>query len=138
MTSTETSATNRLSRARSYRRAIGGIVVGAVLLNVSLRYLGYGVAAEAVYLLGAVAALAVWRSSSVPLFDERDAAIEQRASQLALGVSAVVLVVGASGARLLHAAGVFTAPTIVWGALYGYVAVFVTFGVAFLWVRSRR
>lgn len=138
MTPIETPATKKLSERRSYRRLLGGIVVVAVLSNLVLRYLDYRVAAELVYLLGAVGLFAVGYGTSVSLFDERDVAIERRASQLAMGVSAVVLIFGASTARLLTATGVYDVPTIVWGALYGYVAVFVTFAVSFLWVHSRR
>ncbi|MFC6724512.1 DUF2178 domain-containing protein [Halobium palmae] len=138
MTPTETPATKKLSERRSYRRLLGGIVVVAVLSNLVLRYLDYRVAAELVYLLGAVGFVAVGYGTSVSLFDERDVAIEQRTSQLTVSVSAVVLILGASTARLLSATGFYDVPTIVWGALYGYVAVFVTFVASFLWVRSRR
>lgn len=138
MTPTETPATKRLSRARSYRQLFFGLIGAGVVLNVALRVLDYPLAAEATYLLGFLAAVAVWRGTSLTLFDERDEAIERRASQLALSASALVLIFGASAARVASATGVYDVPAAVHGFLYGYVAVFVTFGLAFAYVRSRR
>lgn len=138
MTSTETPAVNRLSKARSYRRLLLGVVFGGVLLNVVLRYFDYAVLAEVTYIGAFVLAFVVWLGTDTRLFDERDVAIEQRASQLALTASALVLVLGASGARLVTALDLYTVPIVVWGALYGYVAVFATFAVAYLWVRYGR
>ncbi|MFC4358734.1 DUF2178 domain-containing protein [Halobium salinum] len=138
MTPTETPAANRLSEARTYRRLLLGVVIGGVALNVVLRYFDYSVLAELTYIGAFVLAFVVWLGTDVRLFDERDVAIEQRASQLALTASALVLVLGASGARLVTALDLYTVPTVVWGALYGYVAVFLTFAGAYLWVRTRR
>lgn len=137
MTPTETPTTNRLSERRRYRRLMIGSVVGAVIAALALRNLGYPVLSEGVYWAGILAFLGVWRLTPVSLFDERDRALERRASQLTLTVAAVALVLGASAARLLATATTYAVPTVVWGALYGYVGLFAVFAAAYLWVRYR-
>ncbi|NHN49921.1 DUF2178 domain-containing protein [Halostella sp. JP-L12] len=137
MTSTESPTTDRLSSRRRYRRLMFGSIAAAVVSALALRNLGYPLLSEGVYWVGILAFLAVWWGSPVSLFDERDRALERRASQLTLTVAAVVLVLGASAARLLTEATSYAVPTVVWGALYGYVGLFAAFAVAYLWVRYR-
>jgi uncharacterized membrane protein len=116
---------------------VGFVVVGSVL-GFSLReFLGYPLVGEAVYWLGILGFLAVWQGTSISLFDERDRALERRASQFTLTLFAGVLVVGASAARLLSYTDAYAVPTAVWGALWGYVALFVTFAVVYLGLRYR-
>ncbi|MFC6836568.1 DUF2178 domain-containing protein [Halomarina ordinaria] len=131
-------ATNRLSKQRRYRRLMVGSLLGGVGLSLALRVLDYPLAGEAVYWLGVLGFLAVWFGTSVTLFDERDRALERRASQLALLALAPVLVVGASAARVLPLVSDYAVPAAVWPALYAYVSVYVVFGVAYAWVRSGR
>ena len=138
MTPTQTRTTDPLATRRRYRRLFVGLVVVAAAGNVALRIAGYPLAAEVVYLVGLAGMLAVLFGAPVALFDERDAAIERRASQITVGVFAFVLILGASTARLLPRATDYTVPPEVHGALYGYVAVFVVFGIAYGYVRSRR
>jgi len=136
MTPTETAATERLARGRTYRRLMFGSVLAGVAAGFALRYLDYPLLGEGVYWLGIVGFLAVWRGTSTTLFDERDVALERRASQLTLLLFAVVLVVGASAARLLPLFGSGTVPPAVRGALYGYAALFAAFGVVYVWLRA--
>ncbi|ESP87282.1 hypothetical protein [Candidatus Halobonum tyrrellensis] len=136
--STEPTPTDRLSTRRRYRRLLGGLVLGGVAANLALRATGYPVAAEAAYLLCAVGLFAVLFGAPVTLFDERDATLERRASQLTLNVFAVVLILGASVARLVPHVTDYTVPPEVRGALYGYVALFGVFALAYGYVRSRR
>lgn len=137
MTPAQSTPTNRLSKRRSYRRLMYGFVAGGVVTGLSLRLFDYPLAGELVYWVGVLGFLAVWFGTSVKLFDERDAALERRASQITMYVFAAVLVVGASAARVLTALGVYDVPPEVSGALYGYVALFVVFGLVFLGVRAR-
>ncbi|WP_073307669.1 DUF2178 domain-containing protein [Halobaculum gomorrense] len=130
--------TSTVSTRRRYRRLLFGSVGLGVAANVALRLLSYPVAAEAAYWVGIVGFLAVWQFSPVQLFDERDAELERRASTLTLVAAAVVLVLGASGARTLGALGVYDAPPFVEGVLYGYVGLFVVFAVAYGWVSWTR
>ncbi|MFC6786315.1 DUF2178 domain-containing protein [Halobaculum halobium] len=130
--------TSTVAARRRYRRLLFGSIGVGVVANVALRLLSYPVAAEAVYWVGIVGFLAVWRFSPVTLFDERDAELERHASTVTLVVAAVVLVVGASGARTLSALGVYDAPPFVNGVLYGYVGLFVVFAVAYGWAARTR
>lgn len=128
----------RHARRRRYRRVVVGAVFGGVGGGLLLRWgLGYPLVGEAVYWLGIVLALVVWLATPVALFDERDAALERRASQVTLSVFAVVLVLGASAARVLTYAELYEVPEPVWAALWGYVALFATFGVVYLALRYR-
>ena len=115
-----------------------GSVGSGVAAGLALRAAGYPLAGEVVYWFGIAGFLAVLFGAPVDLFDERDVAIERRASQLTIGVFAFVLVLGASTARLLPRVTDYAVPPAVHGALYGYVALFVVFGIVYGYVRSRR
>ena len=127
----------RTRRRGRYRKLLVGFVVVGTASGVGLRSLGYPLVGEALYWVGIVGFLAVWQGTSLTLFDERDRSLERRASQLTLTASAVVLAVGASAARTVTSLGWYDVPAWAWNALYGYVSVFATFGVAYLWVRHR-
>jgi len=114
----------------------GSLLVG-VVLGLALRYLDYPLAGEVAYWLGILAFLGIWLGTPVRLFDERDVAIEQRASQVTLSLFAAVLVVGASAARVLPLVSSYSVSAFVSGALYGYVALFVGFAVVYGWLRFR-
>jgi len=137
MTETTLSATERVASRRRYRRLMFGSIAVAVVLSLTLRFLDYPLIGEAVYWLGIVGfAASVWLSP-VELFDERDETLERKASQTAIGIIGVVLVVGASASRTVTALDLYTVPAVVWGALYGYVLLFVVFGVAYTRVSRR-
>lgn len=114
-----------------------GFVAGGVIAGLGLRLLDYPLVGELAYWVGIAGFLAVWAGTPVKLFDERDAALERRASQLTLYVFAAVLVVGASAARVLPRLGAYAVPPEVAGALYGYAALFVVFGLVYLGLRYR-
>lgn len=137
MTSTDAPANDWLARRRNYRRIAFGALAAGVVGGLSLRLFDYPLVGEAVYLLGAVGFLAVWVGTDVSLFDERDAALERRASQLALFVLAPVLVLGASAVRVLPRVTDVTVPPIVQGVLYGWIAAFAVFGVCLGWLYLR-
>ena len=123
---------------RRYRRLLVGTIVVGVLAALGLRRVGYPLVGEAVYWLGVLGFLAVWWASPVTLFDERDRDIERRASQATLLAAAVSLPVVASAARLVTWLNLAVVPSVVWGALYGYAALFGVFGLAYGWLRRRR
>lgn len=137
MTETASPGTNRLASVRRYRRLMFGWLLAGVALALALRTVGYPLLGEVVYWLGIVGFLAVWLGTRVTLFDERDAALERRASHVTLLVAAVVLVVGASAARVLPRVSDVVVPPAVQGALYAYAGLFVVFAVAYLWLRYR-
>ncbi len=138
MTQPDTAGSDRLAKQRFYRRLLVGFVVGGVGLGLILRIgLGYPLVGEAVYWLGIIGFLAVWRGTSITLVDERDRALERRASQITLATFGAVLVLGASSARVLSYTGTYEVPGMVWAVLWGYVALFGVFGVVYLWLRYR-
>jgi len=114
-----------------------GSVFGGVAVGLVLRFLDYPVVGEAVYWVGALAFFAVWKLSDVQLMDERDWELERRASLSALQIVGAVLVVSASASRLLTYLTEYTVPAFVWGALYGYIGLFIAFGLSYLWHRTR-
>jgi uncharacterized membrane protein len=137
MNSAVSPTTLRLSKQRLYRRLMFGFIAVGVVVGLVFRFLGYPLVGELIYWIGIIGFLAVWRGTSLTLFDERDRALEQQASQITLSVFAIVLVLGASAARVIPRISTYTVPTEFVGALYGYVALFVVFGVSYLWVQYR-
>ena len=112
-------------------------IFGGTAVSLLLRWLGYPVVGEAVYWVGILAFFAIWRGSDIELMDERDRELEQRAGMSAIGIVGAVLVVGASTSRLLTWLTDYTVPAFVWGALYGYIGLFIAFGVAYFYHRRR-
>jgi hypothetical protein len=113
---------------------LGGVGIGLVLrLLLERPLLG-----EAVYWVGVLGFLAVWFGSPVTLFDERDKALEQRASVLTLGVFAVVFPVSASAARVLSYTDTIEVPAEIWTVLWGYVALYGVFAGIYGWLRYRQ
>lgn len=112
-------------------------VFGGTAVSLLLRLLDYPVVGEAVYWVGILALLAVWQGSDIELMDERDRELERRAGMSAIGIVGAVLVVGASASRLLTWLTDYTVPAFVWGALYGYIGLFIAFGVAYFYHRRR-
>ncbi|WP_243700442.1 DUF2178 domain-containing protein [Halorussus pelagicus] len=138
MTQTHTAGPKRLEKARRYRQLLVGFPVGGAVIAIFLReILGYPLVSEAVYWVGIVGFLAVWVGTSVTLFDERDQALERRASKLTLTIFAPVLVVAASLARVLPKVSDVTMPEAIWPALYAFVALYAVFAVVYLTLRSR-
>lgn len=138
MTRTRTAERSPLDRKRKYRRLMYGFVFGGVAVALLLReVLGYPLLSEAVYWVGVVGFLAVWQGTSLTLFDERDRSLERRASQLTLKLFAPVLVLAASAARVVPKVTDYAVPEAVWPALYGFVALYATFGVVYLSLRYR-
>ena len=137
MTQHATSGTDRLAKIRRYRRLMyGSVLLGSLGLIVASR-LEFHLLAVGIYWAGVAAFFAIWRWTSVPLFDERDAMLERRASLLALQVVAAVGIVVIPSAVALSELGYFEMPPAVEGAIYAYAALFVVFGVAYVWLRFR-
>lgn len=137
MPTTESPQTDWLSRRQRYRKLMIGSILGAVAVSILLRNFDYHLAGEAVLWLGLVSYGVIWKGTDVQVMDERDWELERRASMTAIQLAGAVLIVGASTARLLPLLTDYTVPVIVSGALYGYVGLFVAFGVAYLWHRYR-
>lgn len=91
-----------------------------------------GAGGSGVYWLGIVGFFAVRRTAPMTLFDERDLALERRASYDALRVAGVALVACAPAAGGLEGTGRLTVPPVVDGAIVGVAATFGVFGLAYL------
>jgi len=124
----------RRRNRRTLVAAIGVGVGGGLLLR---EVAGYPLAGELVYWLGIVAAIAVWVRSPVPLLDERDRALERRASQATISVTAVAVVLAASAARVLSVTDTVAVPDTVWTVLWAYVGLFVVWVGSYAWLRYR-
>lgn len=137
MTRTETSGPDRLSKRRSYRRLMFGSVVAGTIGFVAAESAGYPVVGVGLYWLGFLAFLAVWRGTSLTLFDERDRVLERRASALTLTLTAFGLVAAWPTLLVLSEVGVYSPPPAFDGVLFGFSAQAALFGVAYLWLRYR-
>ena len=142
MTMTQThsgsSPTDRLALQRKYRRLMISSILGGVAIALLLRdILAYPLVGEVVYWLGIVGFFVIWWRSPVQLFDERDAALERRASHVTIYVIGAVLVVGATTARVLPRISVYDVPDAAIYGLYAYITVFVVWAIAYLGLRYR-
>lgn len=137
MTATESTGHERLAKVRRYRRlSIACLLVGIAGFLVT-SFAGYPLVGIAIYWAGFFGMLAVWKGTSIELYDEREQELERRASDVTLGIFAFVLVLGAPGAVALEEAGVYETPAAVQGAIWAYVAVFAVFGVVYTYYRHR-
>jgi len=93
-------------------------------------------AALGVYWAGFLGFIAVWKGSSVTLYDERHERMEARTAMTTVGVMATVLIAVAPATPALAAAG-YELPPLVMGALYGYAAMFGVYGLAYTAIRAR-
>jgi uncharacterized membrane protein len=126
-----------LASRRRHRRLAFGVLVAGVLGFVLADALAYPILGVGVYWLGFAGFFAVRRWAPTALFDERDCALERRASYDTLRIAAVALVVLAPAAATLEDVGYFELPAPVEGAIWGYAVLFLVFGVAYLGRRYR-
>lgn len=130
-----TSGVGPLARRRRYRRLMyASIVLGSLGLIVASRF-DHPVLGVGVYWAGVLGFLAIWRGSSVPVFDERDVALERQASLRTLQAVGAVGIVAIPAGVTLADLGYLTLPPAAYGAFYAYAALFVGFGVVYGWLR---
>lgn len=122
---------------RRYRRLLFGSVVAGVLGFVFAENAGYPLVGVGLYWAGVLGAVAVWQGTDLCLFDERERAIERRASAVTLLLVAVVLIVGGPTLSVLSETGLYAVPPELDGALLGYVVLFVVFGLVYTALRYR-
>lgn len=131
------SATEPFSKRRRYRHLMyGSLLVGILGLLVGA-YLNQFVLGVLVYWTGFFGMLGIWQFSPVTLYDERDTAIERKASDYTLGVFAFVLVLGAPGGLVLEHSGIVSLPDAFHGAMWALVAIYTVFGVIYIALRYR-
>jgi uncharacterized membrane protein len=136
MTRTNVPANERLATVRRYRRLFVGCLLVAVTGFLVGDALGYPVAGVGVYWAGVAGMLAVWKGTSLEVFDEREQALDRRASHVTLTLAGIALIVGAPGQVVLAELG-YELPLVVEGALWGLTAQFVVFGAVYCWLRFR-
>lgn len=137
MTEANRSTKHRIETRRRYKRLMFGcLAVGIVGLLIG-SFLDQYLIGVLIYWAGFFGMLGVWQFSSVTLYDERDTAIERKASDYTLSVFAFVLVLGAPGGIMLEEGGVVTLPAAFGGAMWMLVAVYAVFGVIYTVLRNR-
>lgn len=115
-----------------------GSVFGGVLGFVTAVELGYPLLGLAVYWVGIVAFVGVWKGTSVQLFDERDVSLDRRASLLTLKIAGVVGVLWMSALVVLNAATAVEIPDLIWGGFLVLSGLFVLYGAVCLLLRYQR
>lgn len=99
--------------------------------------LGYPLIGVGVYWTGCLAFVGIWRGASVAIYDERDVALERRASFLTLNAVAVAGIIAWPAVLVLSETTTYTAPPEFSGALLGFAAMYGLFGVIYLTLRYR-
>lgn len=141
--SANTSIEERERHRERMNRALGLGVAGSLVgtaaavfapASVSDHLLFAGVCA---YYLGVLGYLAVWRRTGVRLIDEREAAVERRASRIVSGILLLVVVFGLPADVLLDATGAVDVPPAVRGAVWGYGLLLVVGAVAYGYAEDR-
>lgn len=135
---TMTDTTELLAKRQSYRRWMnvslwGGIVALFLATGVWVfapidTFVWTGVA---LYWLGVLGYLLIWKGTAITLFDERDEQIELEASGLTLSVVAYVVIVAIPAMVALSVTGTYTVPSPYREMLVGWLAIFVVFAVAY-------
>ncbi|WP_254840715.1 hypothetical protein [Natronomonas marina] len=130
MTGNANPTTNQPSRRRRYRIAMyGALAVGIVSYIAGLR-LELPLVALGVYWAGFLGFVAVWKGSSVTLYDERHERMEAKTATTTVGIIAIVLIAVAPATPALQAAG-YALPPLAMGALYGYAGMFGVYGLVY-------
>lgn len=137
MTETTTNG-DWIAKRKRYRRLMFGLLLAGVVGFVAATNLDRPIVGVALYWLGIAGYVAVWKGTSVTLFDERDCALERRASVATLTVSAIALITFAPAEVVLSEMEIYTAPPVFEGVLYTVSAQGLLFGVFYLWLRIKR
>lgn len=138
MSEYDATGAGRLEKVRRYRRLMVLAVVAGVIGFAVADELGYPLVGLGVYWVGVLAFLAIWKGTSVTLFDERDASLERRASLVTLQVAAFALVLALTTLVVVNETTTTEIPERVWGAYLGISALFVVFGIVYLVLRYKR
>jgi uncharacterized membrane protein len=128
---------SRLEKMRFYRRLLYGCLAVGVLGFLVAETLEYPLVAVGIYWTALLGMGAVKFGTSVPLFDERDRALERRTSNVTMYLVGGVLVVAAPAVSALEATGRYEASPTVSGAILGFSAMFLLYGAVFLVLRYR-
>lgn len=128
----------RLAKRRRYRRLMYASILVGVVGFVVADELGYQLIGLAVYWVGILAFVGIWKRTAIELFDERDVDLERRTSLLTLKISGVVGVLWMSVLVVLNASTTVDIPERVWGGFLTLSGLFVLYGAVYLFLRYRR
>jgi len=128
---------SRLERMRFYRYLLYGCAVLGAAGFIVAETLGFPLVGVGVYWSGLLGMVAVKFGTSVGLFDERDRALERRASNVTLYLAGGLLIVAAPAVFALEETGRYEAPPVLSGALFGFSALFLLYGAVFLVLKYR-
>lgn len=134
----ETAGRARLAKQRRYRRLMYGTLLGGVLGFIIAVELGYQLVGLAVYWIGVLAFVGIWKAASVQLFDERDVSLERSASLLTLKIAGVAGVLWMSTMVVLNTTTTIEIPDRVWGGFLTLSGMFVLYGTIYLVLRYQR
>ena len=115
----------------------GSILVGVVGFLAALE-LERPLVGLAVYWVGILGFVGIWKGTSVQLYDERDAALERRASQLTIQVIAVVAVLLMAVLVIVEATEPMEVPPRIVGGFLTLSGLGLLYGAIYLFVRYRR
>lgn len=125
-----------LSTVRRYRYLFWASLVIGVLGFLVGSSLGYPIVGVGVYWAGVLGMIVIWKGTSIQVFDEREQALDRRASHITLTIVGLALIIGGPGGVIVTELG-HEIPPVLDGALWGYTAQFVLFGIVYLWIRYR-
>lgn len=114
----------------------GSVLLGTLGFIVAST-IGYPIAGVGIYWIGILGFLAVWQGTSFSLFDERERALERRASVITLTLSGLVMIAAGPAEVVLSEVGLYSAPPVFEGALLTISVQAVVFGLTYLWLRYR-
>lgn len=136
-TPTESDGHELLAKRQRYRRlfyASIAVAVGGFLAGI---YLGYPLVGVTVYWAGILAMLGVWKGTALQLFDEREIALEERASRDSLNLLAFPLILVVPALSVLQEIGYFEITPRLSGMIWGMLTPYVVFGVVYAVYRYR-
>jgi len=115
-----------------------GSLLGGVLGFVIAVELGYQLVGLAVYWVGILTFVGIWKGTSVQIFDERDINLERSASLLTFKIAGVVGVLWMSALVVVDTTTTVEVPDRVSGGFLTLSGLFVLYGVVYFVLRYQR
>lgn len=115
-----------------------GSLLGGVLGFVIAVEVGYQLVGLAVYWVGILVFVGIWKGTSVQIFDERDVSLERSASLLTLKIAGVVGVLWMSALVVVNTATAVEVPDRISGGFLTLSGLFILYGTVYLALRYKR
>lgn len=129
------SGSARQAQIRRYRRLMIGSVLAGTIGFVAAESAGFPVVGVAMYWAGFAGFLAVWQGTAVPLFDERDRALERRAIAIATTSFSLGMILLWPTLVVLSEFDIYTPPPVFDGVLLAVAVQAGLFAVVYGWLR---